>query len=86
MYRVDENCLKSIAMSISIERINGQVVTIEELTRYSVSSHVTRLGEYCFANCVSLREIEHLEQVKTIGKGCFMNCVLLETENYPLIQ
>ena len=86
LFRVDENCLQSIAMPTSIEKINGQIVTIEELTRFSVPSHVTRLGEYCFANCVELREIEHLEEVKSVGKGYFMNCVQLETENYPLIQ
>ena len=80
----NENCLYCIDLPLSVKRINGK--RIEILETFTIPTNITKLSDYCFANCEKLTEIIGLENVKEIGIGCFLNCPLLEKEKYPKVK
>ena len=48
-------------------------------TTKTIPTNITKLGDYCFANCEYLTEIKGLENVKEFGKGCFYNCLRIHS-------
>lgn len=51
--------------------------------RFEKGSQCTAIGEYCFAECISLRIIELPENIATVGEGCFRECRSLERLKVP---
>ena len=86
LFIVKNNCLESIELPSSIKKLNGKEIQLQQLTSYTIPSNVTKLNDYCFANCSELTEIKGLEQIKEFGKGCFMNCPKLDKEQYPQVK
>ena len=84
LFIVKDNCLESIELPESIKKVNDK--EIAKLTSYTIPSNVTKLNDYCFANCEELTEIQGLDQSKVFGKGCFMNCQKLDKEQYPQVK
>ena len=75
LFRINLGRLQSIELPSSIKSVNS--LPTSELLSYHIPSFVTKLNDYCFANCQKLEQISNLEQIKSFGKGCFMNCPLL---------
>ena len=76
LFIVKDNCLESIELPSSIKKVNGKEIELQELTTFAIPSNVTKLNDYCFANCKELTEIKGLEQIKEYGIGCFYWCKL----------
>lgn len=55
-----------------------------QLSKVTLSTSITDLGEYTFENCTSLKEIAIPNQLKYIRKGCFSNCSSLQKVTFPL--
>ena len=70
LFIVKDNLLASIQLHSSIKKINGKKIQLEQLTSYTIPSNVTKLHDYCFANCNELTEIQGLEQIKEFGRCC----------------
>ena len=84
LFIVKDNCFESIELPSSIKKVNDK--EIAKLTSYTIPSNVTKLNDYCFANCKELIEIKGLEQIKEFGTGCFMNCPKLDKEQYTKVK
>ena len=83
LFFVNNETLHSIILPKSMKKVNDQ--EIQPLQTFTIPSEVTKLSEYCFANCVELSEIKGLENVKEFGKGCFFNCLQLQHNDHPII-
>ena len=81
---VDNECLKSIELPTSIKKVNNQEV--KSMETFTIPSNVTKISDYCFANCVNLHEINGLEHVKEFGKGCFYRCFEIIKDKYPEVE
>ena len=79
-------CLYKIPISSIIETINGIQIDNIIIRNYTIPSNVTKLSDYCFANCLELTEIKGLEHIKEYGKCCFLNCPKLDQEQYPIVK
>ena len=84
LFILKEKCLESIELPSSTKKVNG--TEIAKLTTYTIPTNITKLNDYCFANCNELIEIKGIEQIKEFGKGCFMNCYKLNKEQYPQVK
>ena len=80
----NNQCLYSIELQKTIKKINDQDIT--PFNTYTIPTQITKLSDYCFANCQELTEIKGIENVKEIGKRCFVNCPLLNRDLYPTIK
>ena len=64
--------LSMLGMAYEVGAIYGKEV--KPLETFSIPSNITKLGDYCFANCKYLTEIKGLENIQEYGKGSFFNC------------
>ena len=53
------------------------------LTKIDLPASVCEIGEWAFANCLSLREIKSTEQLKKIGSHAFYFCISLQKFQFP---
>ena len=86
MFRIKDKCLYSIQLPETIRKINGEFQNLKPLESFSILSNVTKLSNYCFANCEELTEINGLEYIKEFGKDCFYGCFKLNKEKYPQVK
>ena len=84
LFKEENGCLYSIHLPSNIKFINDK--TVDPLKSFTIPSNVTKLSDYCFANCEELTEIKGLENVKEFGIGCFMNCPMLSKEEYSQVK
>ena len=75
VYDSRENCNAIIKTSTN-EMIQGCKMTV-------IPSSVTRLGNYCFAECSSLMSIDIPSSVTSIGGFCFYKCSSLTSITIP---
>ena len=83
LYFKNKNCIHCILLPNSIQQLE---VKEEQITSITIPSDVTKLSDYCFANCDELTEVKGFEHVKEFGIGCFLNCTKLDHEKYPQIE
>ena len=79
-----DNCLESIELPRKMKKINGMEIQLQQLTSFVIPTNVTKLNDYCFANCLKLTEIKGLEQIKEFGNGCLTRKVELEFDKLYL--
>ena len=84
LFGIIDECLYHIKIPQSIKKVNNQ--EIKPLETFTIPTNVTKLSEYCFANCQELTEIKGLENIKEIGKGCFYRCNKMNQEEYPEVK
>ena len=84
LFYIEKHCLCSIPLSSSIKKVNDE--EINELETFSIPKCLTKLSDYCFANCTSLKQIKGIKHIKEFGKGCFFNCPLINKNNHSIIQ
>ena len=84
LFYVTERCLCDIELPLNIQTVNDKIV--KSLKSFTIPSIITKLSDYCFANCNHLTEINGLENVKEFGKGCFINCPLLNQKKNRIIK
>ena len=86
-FKMTNGCLHSVQLPTTIRQINRkQIITLKQLTTYTIPSEVTKVDDYCFAKCDNLKELKGLEHVEEIGLGCFHYCPQLSKEQYPIVQ
>ena len=80
---VNNNCLYSFELPSSIKKVNDE--DIEDIDCYVLPTNVTKLSDYCFADCdwTGLIEIVGLENIKEMGKDCFFNSLMLIRPDNP---
>ena len=83
LFIVTEKCLHSVALPSSLTKLNERIIEINHLKQYTIPSNVTKLNDFCFANCEQMKQIKGIEQIKEFGKGCFINCPKLNKNNLP---
>ena len=86
IFYVVDNCIYSVILPSTIKKVNGKEIELKQLETFTIPTSVTKLSEYCFANCKKLTEIKGLENVKEYGKGCFFNCQKLYESENPLFD
>ena len=87
VFFVFNKCLEIFELPKKLKTLNKkQIEKYEPLKTYTIPTNVTKLSDYCFANCEELTEIKGLENIKEFGKGCFLNCPKLDREQYPLVK
>ena len=69
LFFVEKECLYSVLLPSSVKKFNGQEV--KPLETFTIPSNITKLSDYCFSNCLEVKEINGLEQIKEFGKYCF---------------
>ena len=84
MFYSKNQTLNFVYLPESLREINGKY--LNPLTSITIPSDVTKLSDYCFANCSYLREIKGIENIKEFGKGCFFNCSKRLKERYPEVN
>ena len=84
LFYIENYCLHSIHLPTSTWKVNNQ--DIKPLKTFTIPTKVTKISDYCFANCEELTEIKGLENIKELGKGCFYRCNKLNQEEYPEVQ
>ena len=72
LFMEEDDCLYSVHLPSSVKTVNGE--NIKPLQKYSISDNITKLSDYCFADCEELSQIEGLEQIEEFGKGCLKDC------------
>ena len=82
--RIMNKCLETIQIPNRIKKINGKEIT--PLTSYTIPTNVTKINDYCFANCKELTEIKGLEYIKEFKRGCFINCNKLNSNDLSSVS
>ena len=80
-------CLYSVILPESMKKLNNEEIKLQQIENYIIPQNVTKLSDYCFANCDELTEIKGLEQIKEFGQGCFYQCnkLLQQEEKYQTV-
>ena len=59
------------------------VIIQEKVNEDGTREGVTKIGDYAFESCTSLKNIEIPETVTSIGSTCFGSCTALESITIP---
>ena len=86
LFYVNDHTLYSIDLPCSVDIINNKKREDEPMKSFTIPLDVTKLGNYCFANCFLLNEIIGIERIREFGKGCFLNCPKLKRSVYPQVE
>ena len=88
LFFVKDQCLHSVALPVSVKNINGMKKEKDKeiLRTFTIPTNVTKLSDYCFANCYVLSKIDGLNKINTFGKGCFYRCLKLNRNKYKKVK
>ena len=75
--------LENVVIGISVESIGDYAFYNCNLTRISIPSSTTSIGNYAFTNNDTMARATLRKNLLTIGEGAFQNCSLLATISLP---
>ncbi|EDR30057.1 hypothetical protein, conserved [Entamoeba dispar SAW760] len=80
---MNEPVLVSIEIPDNLEIINGKNIFKKDINEFNIPSSITKIGNYCFKECLSLTSINIPSSVTKIGDDCFFECSSLTSINIP---
>ena len=75
--------VKNAYIAEGVTSVGNYAFYYSDVEKVSIPSTVTKIGEDCFSNCRTLREIILPDGIKTIPKYAFSDCSSLESINIP---
>ncbi|EDR25223.1 hypothetical protein EDI_148970 [Entamoeba dispar SAW760] len=80
---MNEPVLISIKIPDNLEIINGKNIEKKDTNEFIIPSSITKLGDWCFNKCSSLKSIHIPSSISEIGDWCFNECSSLTSINIP---
>ena len=77
--------LISFEIPKKLKVINGQFIEIQKLTKFEIPSEVSKIENYCFKNCIDLKELKIYSKYITFGKHSFYKCPF-DRKGFPQIK
>ncbi|GAB1226258.1 hypothetical protein ENUP19_0282G0008 [Entamoeba nuttalli] len=71
---MNESVLISIKIPKNLKMINEKKIEKKDINEFIIPTTITKLGEYCFYECSSLKLINIPSTITSFGIGCFYNC------------
>ena len=86
LFREQKGCLHSIQLPTSLTILNTNLIELDDIKTFELTSSIKTLNSYCFAHCTELSEIHGLNESIEIGLHCFSDTPKLKKlplfENY----
>ncbi|GAB1219470.1 hypothetical protein ENUP19_0036G0041 [Entamoeba nuttalli] len=80
---MNEPVLISIRIPENLKIINGKKIEKKDINEFIIPSSITKIGNWCFEGCKSLKSINIPTSFIEIGEGCFYKCSSLTSINIP---
>ncbi|EDR27975.1 hypothetical protein, conserved [Entamoeba dispar SAW760] len=80
---MNEPVLVSIEIPENLQIINGKNIFKKDINKFIIPSSITKLDDWCFSYCSSLKSINIPSSICEIGTCCFYECSSLTTINIP---
>ncbi|EDR21588.1 hypothetical protein EDI_084580 [Entamoeba dispar SAW760] len=80
---MNEPVLVSVQIPENLQIINGKNIEKKDINKFIIPSSITKLGNYCFNGCYSLKSINIPSTINELGDCCFSYCSSLQSINIP---